>query len=168
MPDTPVPAPAPAAAPAPTAPAIAAPVPASTKSGTVPEVKPTKTKSPDSSREDDNAPAATPEKSAVWTIVFGALSFFLLIISIVFWGLTANCRQADYHRHLGRDSRAQGRRSSAPAPLLQAHPSPQTSAPVQEALFPRRPALRFADQLGSDATIVTVMCDTGMKYLSKR
>jgi cysteine synthase A len=29
-------------------------------------------------------------------------------------------------------------------------------------------ALRVAEQLGSDATIVTVMCDTGMKYLSKR
>lgn len=29
-------------------------------------------------------------------------------------------------------------------------------------------ALRLAEQLGSDATIVTVMCDTGMKYLSKR
>jgi len=28
-------------------------------------------------------------------------------------------------------------------------------------------ALRLAEQLGSDATIVTVMCDTGMKYLSK-
>ncbi len=27
-------------------------------------------------------------------------------------------------------------------------------------------ALRLAEQLGSDATIVTVMCDTGMKYLS--
>jgi cysteine synthase A len=26
-------------------------------------------------------------------------------------------------------------------------------------------ALRLADQLGPDATIVTVMCDTGMKYL---
>ncbi len=26
-------------------------------------------------------------------------------------------------------------------------------------------ALRLAEQLGSDATIVTVMCDTGMKYL---
>jgi len=26
-------------------------------------------------------------------------------------------------------------------------------------------ALRHADQLGSGATIVTVMCDTGMKYL---
>lgn len=29
-------------------------------------------------------------------------------------------------------------------------------------------ALRLAGQLGPDATIVTVMCDTGMKYLSKR
>lgn len=29
-------------------------------------------------------------------------------------------------------------------------------------------ALRLADQLGSGATLVTVMCDTGMKYLSKR
>jgi cysteine synthase A len=29
-------------------------------------------------------------------------------------------------------------------------------------------ALRLAEQLGPDATIVTVMCDTGMKYLSKR
>jgi cysteine synthase A len=29
-------------------------------------------------------------------------------------------------------------------------------------------ALRLADQLGPDATVVTVMCDTGMKYLSKR
>jgi cysteine synthase len=28
-------------------------------------------------------------------------------------------------------------------------------------------ALRLAQQLGSDATVVTVMCDTGMKYLSK-
>src|SRR5216684_4304161 len=28
-------------------------------------------------------------------------------------------------------------------------------------------ALRLAEQLGSDATVVTVMCDTGMKYLSK-
>lgn len=28
-------------------------------------------------------------------------------------------------------------------------------------------ALRLAERLGSDATIVTVMCDTGMKYLSK-
>ena len=28
-------------------------------------------------------------------------------------------------------------------------------------------ALRLAKQLGPDATIVTVMCDTGMKYLSK-
>jgi cysteine synthase len=28
-------------------------------------------------------------------------------------------------------------------------------------------ALRLAEQLGADATIVTVMCDTGMKYLSK-
>ncbi|MGH6810238.1 MAG: PLP-dependent cysteine synthase family protein, partial [Ensifer adhaerens] len=29
-------------------------------------------------------------------------------------------------------------------------------------------ALRLAEQLGSGATIVTVMCDSGMKYLSKR
>jgi cysteine synthase len=28
-------------------------------------------------------------------------------------------------------------------------------------------ALRLAEQLGSGATIVTVMCDTGMQYLSK-
>jgi cysteine synthase A len=28
-------------------------------------------------------------------------------------------------------------------------------------------ALRLAERLGPDATIVTVMCDTGMKYLSK-
>lgn len=28
-------------------------------------------------------------------------------------------------------------------------------------------ALRLAEQLGSGSTIVTVMCDTGMKYLSK-
>ena len=28
-------------------------------------------------------------------------------------------------------------------------------------------ALRLAEQLGADATVVTVMCDTGMKYLSK-
>lgn len=28
-------------------------------------------------------------------------------------------------------------------------------------------ALRLAEQLGSDATIVTVLCDTGMKYLNK-
>ncbi len=28
-------------------------------------------------------------------------------------------------------------------------------------------ALRLAEELGPDATIVTVMCDTGMKYLSK-
>jgi cysteine synthase A len=28
-------------------------------------------------------------------------------------------------------------------------------------------ALRLAEQLGPDATVVTVMCDTGMKYLSK-
>jgi cysteine synthase A len=28
-------------------------------------------------------------------------------------------------------------------------------------------ALRLAEQLGPGATIVTVMCDTGMKYLSK-
>ena len=27
-------------------------------------------------------------------------------------------------------------------------------------------ALRLAEQLGSDATIVTIMCDTGIKYLS--
>jgi len=27
-------------------------------------------------------------------------------------------------------------------------------------------ALRLAEKLGSGATIVTVMCDTGMKYLS--
>jgi cysteine synthase A len=26
-------------------------------------------------------------------------------------------------------------------------------------------ALRLAERLGPDATIVTVMCDTGMKYL---
>jgi cysteine synthase A len=26
-------------------------------------------------------------------------------------------------------------------------------------------ALRLAEQLGPDATIVTIMCDTGMKYL---
>jgi cysteine synthase A len=29
-------------------------------------------------------------------------------------------------------------------------------------------ALRLAEQLGADATIVTIMCDTGMKYLSKK
>jgi len=29
-------------------------------------------------------------------------------------------------------------------------------------------ALRLAEQLGPDATVVTVMCDTGMKYLSKK
>jgi cysteine synthase A len=29
-------------------------------------------------------------------------------------------------------------------------------------------ALRLAEELGPDATIVTSMCDTGMKYLSKR
>ncbi|MGH6941325.1 PLP-dependent cysteine synthase family protein [Hypericibacter sp.] len=29
-------------------------------------------------------------------------------------------------------------------------------------------ALRLAEQLGPDATVVSVMCDTGMKYLSKR
>jgi len=29
-------------------------------------------------------------------------------------------------------------------------------------------ALRLAEQLGPDATIVTIMCDTGMKYLSKK
>ena len=29
-------------------------------------------------------------------------------------------------------------------------------------------ALRLAEQLGAGATIVTVMCDTGMKYLSKK
>ena len=28
-------------------------------------------------------------------------------------------------------------------------------------------ALRLAEHLGPDSTIVTVMCDTGMKYLSK-
>ena len=28
-------------------------------------------------------------------------------------------------------------------------------------------ALRLAERLGRDATIVTIMCDTGMKYLSK-
>jgi cysteine synthase A len=28
-------------------------------------------------------------------------------------------------------------------------------------------ALRVADQLGPDTTTVTVMCDTGMKYLSR-
>jgi cysteine synthase len=28
-------------------------------------------------------------------------------------------------------------------------------------------ALRLAEQLGRDATNVTVMCDTGIKYLSK-
>ena len=28
-------------------------------------------------------------------------------------------------------------------------------------------ALRLAERLGPDATIVTVMCDTGMKYLSR-
>ena len=28
-------------------------------------------------------------------------------------------------------------------------------------------ALRLAEQLGPDATTVTVMCDTGMKYLSR-
>ena len=28
-------------------------------------------------------------------------------------------------------------------------------------------ALRLAEQLGPDSTVVTVMCDTGMKYLSK-
>jgi cysteine synthase A len=28
-------------------------------------------------------------------------------------------------------------------------------------------ALRLAERLGRDATVVTVMCDTGMKYLSK-
>jgi cysteine synthase A len=28
-------------------------------------------------------------------------------------------------------------------------------------------ALRLADQLPAGSTIVTVMCDTGMKYLSK-
>ena len=26
-------------------------------------------------------------------------------------------------------------------------------------------ALRLAEQLGPDATVVTIMCDTGMKYL---
>lgn len=29
-------------------------------------------------------------------------------------------------------------------------------------------ALRLAEQLGPDSTVVTVMCDTGMKYLSKK
>ena len=29
-------------------------------------------------------------------------------------------------------------------------------------------ALRLAERLGPDATVVTVMCDTGMKYLSKK
>ncbi|MGE0737056.1 MAG: PLP-dependent cysteine synthase family protein [Alphaproteobacteria bacterium] len=29
-------------------------------------------------------------------------------------------------------------------------------------------ALRLADELGPDATVVTLMCDTGMKYLSKK
>jgi cysteine synthase A len=28
-------------------------------------------------------------------------------------------------------------------------------------------ALRLAEQMGSGATVVTLMCDTGMKYLSK-
>jgi cysteine synthase A len=28
-------------------------------------------------------------------------------------------------------------------------------------------ALHFAEQLGSGATVVTIMCDTGMKYLSR-
>jgi len=28
-------------------------------------------------------------------------------------------------------------------------------------------AFRLAEQLGPDATVVTVMCDTGMKYLGK-
>jgi cysteine synthase A len=28
-------------------------------------------------------------------------------------------------------------------------------------------ALRLAEQLGQSATVVTLMCDTGMKYLSK-
>jgi cysteine synthase len=28
-------------------------------------------------------------------------------------------------------------------------------------------ALRLAERLGPDATIVTIMCDTGMKYLGK-
>lgn len=28
-------------------------------------------------------------------------------------------------------------------------------------------ALRLAEQLPADSTIVTIMCDTGMKYLSK-
>jgi len=28
-------------------------------------------------------------------------------------------------------------------------------------------ALRLAEQLRPDATVVTIMCDTGMKYLSK-
>ena len=29
-------------------------------------------------------------------------------------------------------------------------------------------ALRLAEELGSGATIVTLLCDTGMKYLSKK
>jgi cysteine synthase len=29
-------------------------------------------------------------------------------------------------------------------------------------------ALRLAERLGPDATVVTVLCDTGMKYLSKQ
>ena len=29
-------------------------------------------------------------------------------------------------------------------------------------------ALRLAERLGPEATVVTVMCDTGMKYLSQR
>ncbi len=29
-------------------------------------------------------------------------------------------------------------------------------------------ALRLAEHLGPDATIVTIMCDTGMKYFSKK
>jgi cysteine synthase A len=28
-------------------------------------------------------------------------------------------------------------------------------------------ALRLAERLGPDATVVTVLCDTGMKYLSR-
>jgi cysteine synthase A len=28
-------------------------------------------------------------------------------------------------------------------------------------------ALRLAEQLGPEATVVTVMCDTGMKYFSR-
>jgi cysteine synthase A len=29
-------------------------------------------------------------------------------------------------------------------------------------------ALRLAEQLGPAATVVTIMCDTGLKYLSRR